>query len=176
LPVFVDLERYRTLLHRKHPRFFRTILWIGRFEHEKNPLFAFKTLMKAREEGIDACLIMLGEGRLKRSLMQAARRYKKCVEFPGWKDPAPYLAMADVVISTSEHESYGASIVEALAAGVPVVSLDVGVARAAGALVTTLDDLPEVAVSVLQSGKRATLLLPTLDAEAWAKKWRETLL
>ena len=175
LPVYLNLESFRTLMHHKHPRYFRTILWIGRFEPEKNPLIAIEVVAAARKAGIDACLIMLGEGSLKEALMRAARDFQKCVEFPGWMPPAPYLAMADVVVSTSDHESYGASIVEALAAGVPVVSPDYGIAREAGATVVPRSELAKATMDILRSGTRGTLKLPMLDAGEWTRRWVETL-
>ncbi len=175
LPLYVDIAPYQNLMHHKHPRFFRTILWLGRFEPEKDPGAALAVLAKARKAGIDACLIMLGEGSMKASVIKQAREHIKCVEFPGWQHPAAFLAMADVVISTSKHESYGVSIIEALAAGVPVVAPDVGIAREAGAYVVAREKLAEKTVEVLERGERASLKLSLLGADAWAKRWRETL-
>lgn len=176
LPVFIDLAPFRNLPRRHHPRYFRTILWIGRFEEEKRPQVALETLAAARAAGIDACLIMLGDGSLRAALERAAHNYKKCVEFPGWQSPAPYLSMADVVISTSAYESYGASIVEALAAGVPVVSPDYGVAREAGATVVPRDKFIDATLSVLRSGGRASLRLAVPTAQEWVERWRQSLI
>jgi glycosyltransferase involved in cell wall biosynthesis len=97
------------------------------------------------------------------------------VEFPGWRDPLPYLQGADVVLSTSRSESWGASIVEALAAGVPVVAPDVGIAREAGAIVAELNGMPEKIVDVLQQGTRGILRLKHSEATEWASRWRNTL-
>ena len=98
------------------------------------------------------------------------------IEFPGWQDPKSYLQISDVVLCTSRHESWGASIIEALAAGVPVVSLDVGIAKEAGAIVVARADLAAAICDVLRTGKRGKLLLIMPSREEWAKHWRETLI
>ena len=176
LPIFVDLTQFAGLPHTPHPHFAKTILWVGRFEKEKDPLLALTTLEHVRAKGVDVGLIMLGAGSLEGELRERAKHLASFVEFPGWQASAPYLAQADVVVSTSRHESYGASIIEALAAGVPVVSPDYGIARAAGAVIAPPATLAESVIRVLQSGERGELKTPVLDAESWAKRWRESLL
>jgi len=174
LPVFLDLEKFRHGTRQEHPS--KNILWVGRLEGEKNPLEAIAVLKKVRQAGIDAKLIMLGKGALENEVSRRAEGLR--VEILGWKaDPAPYLEVADVVLCTSKYESFGASIVEALAAGVPVVAPDVGVAREAGAIVVPRERLAETVIEMLQSTRpiRGELKLKTLSREEWAKRWRETL-
>ena len=173
LPVFISPARLASLPHISHPRFVKTILWVGRFEREKDPLTALAALRDVRTAGIDVGLIMLGSGSLETQLKRASEGLP--VEFPGWQAPAPYLAMADVVLSTSPYESYGASIVEALGAGVPVVSRDVGIAKEAGAKVSEKEALASAVIAVLKSNERGVLKLPVLSAEEWAKRWKESL-
>jgi glycosyltransferase involved in cell wall biosynthesis len=98
------------------------------------------------------------------------------IEFPGWQDTRAYLAEADAVLSTSPAESWGASIVEALAAGVPVVALDVGVAREAGASIATPDTLAPKVAEALEKGERGELTLRMPSREEYATLWRTTLL
>jgi glycosyltransferase involved in cell wall biosynthesis len=86
------------------------------------------------------------------------------------------LAEADVVISTSNHESYGASIVEALAAGVPVVSPEYGIAKEAGAITVEKSRIGEAVVRVLSENQRGNLKLKIFSAGEWAEAWRETLI
>jgi glycosyltransferase involved in cell wall biosynthesis len=171
LPVFVDIEKFKAVEPRPHAQ--KTILWLGRFEAEKCPLQALEVLAQVRQS-VDARLVMLGSGGLERALKERVKGLP--VELPGWQDPRPYLAQADVVLSTSREEGWGASIVEALAAGVPVVAPEVGVAREAGAVVVPRTELARAVVQVLQEGGRATLRLPVLSREAWARAWKETLL
>jgi glycosyltransferase involved in cell wall biosynthesis len=176
LPVFVDVARFRNLERTHHPHFTKVILWIGRLEQEKNPAEALEVLRKVRAHGVDAGLIYLGAGSLEGSLRMQSAGQKEYVEFAGWQDPAPYLAMADVVLSTSPVESYGASIVEALAAGVLVVSYDVGIAREAGAVIASRGNLADAVLNTIQSGLRGELKLTPMAQDAWAKAWKETLI
>lgn len=171
LAVYIDITRFTALAPLPHDQ--KTILWIGRFEAEKDPQEALQVLKTARKQGIDAKLVMLGTGSLEPTVRESARELP--VEFPGWQDPAEYLPTADVVLCTSRHESWGASMVEALAAGVPVVASDVGIAREAGAIVAARSDLAEAVCDVLSTGKRGRLflLLPTQDE--WVTLWKKTL-
>lgn len=171
LPVYIDIESFQSINKEPHSR--KTILWIGRFEKEKGPEFAIDILEYVRNEGIDAKLIMLGEGSEKESLVKKAGNLP--VEFVGWKDPRKYLAVSDVVVSTSHHESFGASIVEALASGVPVVSPDVGIAREAGAIITERQKMPEMVKEVLKRGQQGVLKLSLLNKEEWQREWKKTL-
>lgn len=171
LPVFVDTSRFQNLARRPHDT--KTILWIGRFEDEKDPLYAISILEKVRET-LDVKLLMLGTGSMERQLRKRAEGLP--VEFLGWQDPVPYLAMSDVVLCTSKHESYGVSIIEALVAGVPVVAPDVGVAREAGAMVKARSEIATGVAETLRSGARGTIQLALLNRERWAQDWKSTLI
>jgi glycosyltransferase involved in cell wall biosynthesis len=177
LPVFIDVAPFKTLTHIPHPRFKKTILWLGRFEDEKDPLYALEVLKQVRAKNIDAGLVMLGKGSLEKTLRSRTTRLDlvEHAEIIPWGDPKPYLQMADVVLCTSRHESWGASIVEALAAGAPVVAPDVGVAREAGAIVADRAELAQKVIEVLEQGTRGELKIQLLHKEAWAHAWKETL-
>jgi glycosyltransferase involved in cell wall biosynthesis len=170
LPVFIDVARFQALV--PHPHDQKNILWIGRFEEEKDPLRAIAVLMEVRKT-VDAKLIFLGAGSLEAKLKEAAQGLP--VTFAGWGDPAEYLPNNDIVLSTSREESYGASIVEALAAGVPVIAPDVGIAKEAGAIVVPREDLAQAALEALTAGMRATLRIPVLTKAEWAAAWVQSL-
>lgn len=171
LPIFVDVEKYAAAQPKPHD--IKTILWLGRFEAEKDPLAAIEILREVRKE-IDAKLVMIGEGSLKEALTHSAAGLP--VEILPWQhEMRPHLEVADVVLSTSPAESFGASIVEALAAGVPVVSRDVGVAREAGAFVAEKEALAAKVIEVLTTGAKGVLKIKLLNKEAWSRAWRETL-
>jgi glycosyltransferase involved in cell wall biosynthesis len=172
LPIYVDISHFQFLIPKSHSQ--KTILWIGRFEREKDPSYAVRVLKKVRAKGIDAKLIMLGAGSFELALQRLAEKLP--IELPGWQDPAPYLQIADVVLCTSRHESWGASMVEALAAGVLVVAPDVGVAREAGAIISKMSELGDAVIDVLNSNRRGKLKISILGADEWAKRWRETLI
>ncbi|NNM84015.1 glycosyltransferase [Candidatus Parcubacteria bacterium] len=171
LSVYVDIQPFKNLVPQPHNQ--KTILWIGRFEAEKDPLAAIDVLKKVRAEGISAKLVMLGAGSLEPMLRKSTEILP--IEFPGWHDPKPYLQTADVVLSTSRHESWGASIIEALAAGVPVVAPDVGIAREAGAVVVPRTELASAVLKVLRSSERGVLKMVIPSADEWARAWQATL-
>lgn len=171
LPVYVDVSRFQQVVPESHPQ--KTILWIGRFEREKDPLSAVRLLNEVRSKGLDAKLIMLGTGSLENAVRQQVGGLP--VEFPGWEDPLQYLPVADVVVSTSKHESYGVSMIEALAARVPVVAPDIGIAKEAGVIVAPREKLADAVIEVLKSGRRGQLKLSMLNADEWARRWKETL-
>lgn len=173
LPIYIDISKFKNSTRQPHDK--KTILWVGRFEDEKDPATALSTLQAVLRSGVDAKLIMLGDGSLAPRLKARAHAASLPVEFPGWRDTVAYLAQADVVLCTSKHESWGASIIEALAAGAPVVAPDVGVAREAGAVVVPREKLAEAVAEVLRSGPRGELKLQLPNAQEWAKQWRRTL-
>lgn len=170
LPIYIDIMIYHNVKKEPHER--KTILWLGRFEPEKNPLEALDVLKRVRKV-VDARLILLGSGSLEHQLRSSVGGLP--VEFPGWRDSKKYLAGADVVLSTSLHESFGASFIEALAAGVPVVAPDVGIAKEAGARVVPYEQLAHEVTEVLQSGVQGELKLTLLDSARWSAAFRQTL-
>lgn len=165
-PIYVDLSRFRAF-----PRTPKAgnLLWVGRFTTEKNPMLALHALAAARAHGHDVYLTMLGSGPLESALRSLADslHIDEYVSFPGWQDPADFLPETELALATSRYEGYGMAIVEALAAGVPVLSTDVGVAREAGAqiaeggfsaaLLTWLSSRPHTP---------ASLTLASYDSEA----------
>ena len=171
LPVFIDVSRFRGIVPQPHTP--KTVLWVGRFEEEKNPLGAIEVFKEIHTSEPQVKFIMLGSGSLEKKLKEEATGLP--IEFPGWADPLPYMEVADVVLCTSWHESFGASIIEALAAGVPVVAPDVGVAREAGAVVVPYMGLADAVLDVLQKEVRGELKVVMPTAEDWKKQWLETL-
>jgi glycosyltransferase involved in cell wall biosynthesis len=175
LPIYIELAPFTNVERHPHPRFEKVIIWIGRFESEKDPLNALRILKEVRAANIDAGLIMLGSGSMEKALKTAAKPISEYVEFPGWQYLPPYLAMADLVISTSKFESYGVSIILALAAGVPVVAPDVGIARRAGAIIAERLELGATTIEALRTDARGNLKLSLLNKSEWVKKWKESL-
>lgn len=102
------------------------IMGVGRLTKQKD----FHTLIDAfvRLRGKCAArLIILGEGVLRESLEQYAslQGVGHEVDLPGFvSDPIPWLSRADLFVLSSRYEGLGNVVIEALAAGVPVVSTD----------------------------------------------------
>jgi glycosyltransferase involved in cell wall biosynthesis len=150
LPVYVDIARYASVVRNVRGRSRYVLLVASRLESEKRVSCAISTLKAAREAGHDACLCIVGDGSLRANLETYARSHKieKFVDFQGWQDDVrPYLATASLVLVPSAYEGYGMTIVEALAAGVPVLSTDVGIAREAGAIIANRADFPQALIN-----------------------------
>ena len=176
LPIFVDIEKYAGLPRIKHTRFKVALLAVGRLEGEKQMTRAIDALKAAREAGHDAGLIIVGSGSEEARLRAYAREkgLERFVEFPGWqRDVRPHLSVADLLLVTSDYEGYGMVIIEALAAGVPVLSTDVGIAREAGAMVASAETFGATLVQWLTSGPRKGMLAsyPYENAEAYVQAW-----
>ncbi len=139
LPIFVDAGKFHMLGHTTHPRFKTTLLVVSRLEKEKHVDTAIDALKKARDAGFPAGIVVVGTGNEESALKKKVKDLglSNEVEFPGFQaDLLPYYSMADLVLSPgAPYEGFGMVVIEALAAGVPVLSRDVGVAREAGAMI-----------------------------------------
>jgi len=103
------------------------LIYAGRIDKEKEAdvvLDAFAALPDA----LNAHLVMLGDGKLKAELEERAKG--KRVHFTGFVKNRAMLAMmlasSDVYVSAMAHETFGISIIEAQAAGLPVVGVKAG--------------------------------------------------
>jgi glycosyltransferase involved in cell wall biosynthesis len=118
---------------------------------------------------------MQGAGFLEKLRRKAAKLRKTRVIFPGYVTGArkrAFFKMADVYVFPSRHESYGLTLMEALAAGVPAVCLDHAGARAVMR--------PEFGAMVPAAGLREGIACVLNDDKAWpgmggaARKFAET--
>jgi glycosyltransferase involved in cell wall biosynthesis len=102
------------------------ILAVGSLKHQKNHshlIHAFAKLVKNRR----AKLMILGQGELRAELerLASALGVADRVVMPGFAvNPWPYYASADLFVLSSDYEGFGNVIVEAMHAGLPVVSTD----------------------------------------------------
>jgi len=82
-----------------------------------------------RERGVDALLLFVGDGDDREGLEQRAHDLglaRSCLFVGYQEDVAPWYAICDVVVLTSASEGTPVTIIEALAAGRPVVATRVG--------------------------------------------------
>jgi glycosyltransferase involved in cell wall biosynthesis len=176
LPIFVDTERLTHLttdpsLADRFARFSTKLLIVSRLEPEKNVALAISAF--ARSAPQSACLIIVGSGGERVALERVARSSGASdrVFFEGEKDAGPYYKIADLVLVPSRYEGYGMVIVEALAAGKPVLSTDVGIARDAGAIVASTGKFADALAEWFTNGPReGRLRLATyVDSVAYAE-------
>jgi glycosyltransferase involved in cell wall biosynthesis len=104
-------------------------LFVGRVAHEKNIGFLLEALVHARQMRPDTLLVIAGEGPAMADLKvkTAALGLQDAVQFIGYLDRKQALpdcyAAADVFVFASRTETQGLVLLEAMAAGVPVIAL-----------------------------------------------------
>lgn len=113
----------------KHPFFDcnkPVIIAIGRLHKEKGFSFLLRVFAILHKTH-DANLLILGEGEERQSLEIEIKTLgvEHHVSLPGFvRDPFAYLRRSTVYALSSESESFGLTLVEALSVGIPVVSTD----------------------------------------------------
>lgn len=134
---------------RPAPRRPLAVAAVGVLERRKNLALLLDAL--ARLPAGTVRLTLYGEGPAARDLADRARRLgvADAVSFAGWTPPARIWPQVDLLLMPSLHEGAPNAVLEALAAGVPVLA----------------SDLPEHR-EILP----AELLLPAGDAAAWAAR------
>jgi len=100
------------------------ILWAARWEYDKDPETFFNALEILESEGVDFRLSVVGGGDGRNTLPvfeRAREHFRGKIDHWGFRETrdeyAEVLAGADVVVSTANHEFFGISVVEAVAAG-----------------------------------------------------------
>lgn len=157
------------------------LIYAGRIDNEKR---ADRLIAMFRElpASLGASLVMLGDGKLRETLMEAAQGLP--VAFPGYVgdrgEIARMLASADIYVSCMADETFGLSVLEAQASGLPVVGFASGamvqrVPPALGKLVT-LDDTAAMAQAVVDvwQGDRAGMGQRAREHVTTQFSWKQT--
>ncbi len=137
----------------------RRILVVGSLKRQKNQALAMAAFATIRAPGDR--LMLLGEGEMRDELTATAQvmGVADAVLMPGfYPNPAAVFASADLFVLSSDYEGFGNVLVEALAAGLPVVSTD----------------CPSGPAEILKGGQLGQLV-PVGDAAALARAMAETL-
>lgn len=163
LPVHPDLvypERTTTLKD-KYPQFSFVGLMLSRLTREKNIPFALRAFKRVVDRFPKAGLVIVGSGPEERALKSAidSLGLRENVIFEPWiHNPALYFASADLFILSSDYEGYGLTLLEAAAAGCPILTTEVGCVG---------DVLPQGAVHAVSprdEGSFAELLLSLVSS------------
>jgi glycosyltransferase involved in cell wall biosynthesis len=159
LPIFADVARLRGIvaesdLEARFAQYDKRLLVVSRLEPEKNVVLALDSFAKSAPQ--NSCLIVVGDGGERQILEERAKGLGIVdrVHFEGTQNASRYYSIADLVLVPSRYEGYGLVIVEALAAGKPVIATDVGVAREAGAIVTSQEKFADSLKEWFESGPR----------------------
>ena len=107
----------------------RRILWVNRLDAQKGFPVALAAFAKVLADVPDAVLVVVGEGKGREALGLLTAAARERVEMRGTipnADVPGYLAASEVSLSPAVgQESFGIVLVEAMAAGVPVVATDI---------------------------------------------------
>ncbi len=106
----------------------QVILSVGRLDPQKDPLLLLETFSILRSSIPDLHLIYAGDGILKTELLEAItqKSLEKFVHVLGWRSDVPgLLKAADVLVLCSRWEGMPNIVLEAFAAGTPVVATKV---------------------------------------------------
>jgi alpha-1,6-mannosyltransferase len=129
VPLGVDLDQFhprrRSVAMRERWAGPDQVLLVhcGRLSVEKHAHRSIDTVAALRDSGIDARLVVVGEGPLRTRLERRALRLPVAFTgFIGCRDTvASILASADIALAPGPHETFGLAALEALACGTPAV-------------------------------------------------------
>ncbi|WP_173893979.1 glycosyltransferase [Uliginosibacterium sp. TH139] len=159
-------------------------LYVGRAAHEKNIDFLIESLPHALRSQPELLLVIAGEGPARRALQEKVdkMRLAHAVRFIGYMDRVTALpdcyAAANLFVFASRTETQGLVLIEAMAAGLPVVALaEMGtrdvLAAGSGAL-TPADNVAAFAATIVQVLEQPELArqMRQLGLE-WARGWTD---
>lgn len=161
LPIFVDVSKHeRAQGVSAHEGM--TLLVVARDAPEKNITLAVESFKKTAPK--NSRLIVCTNAK--------DRHVDPRIQFVD-SEAIQLYKEADLVLVPSKYEGYGLVIVEALAGGVPVLATDVGIAREAGATVTTEEHFADALADWFKSGPRTGQLKyhPYQSFEEYVQKY-----
>ncbi len=175
VPNGVNLTRFPMRRPRPAPQGRLVVLMVARLDVGKDHRTLVAAIGTLAARGVDATLDLAGDGGLRAELeaFAAAEGLTERVRFLGARRDVPeLLADADVfAFCVRPEEGLGIALVEAMAAGVPVVATDVGACRevladgACGALVPPDDPAALAAALLAAPGDEARRLAARRRAE-----------
>jgi alpha-1,6-mannosyltransferase len=162
------------------------LIYAGRLDHEKRA-YVLVEMFKHLPREMGAAMVLMGDGKLRDVLMEEARGLP--IAFPGYETErgslARALASSDIYVSGMADETFGISVLEAQASGLPVVGVAGGamperVPEGTG-LLGPVDDPVAMARNVEQvwredyAGKRARSIALADAHNRWAQTFEQLI-
>lgn len=180
----VETERF---YHREEATGEIRFISVGRLEKRKNQILAIRAMPEVLKSAPNAKLILLGDGEDREMLEREtdALGVRDAVVFAGNQTkPEDFLAGADVYLITSHMEGLPLSVLEAMAAGLPVIATNVGgmadIVKDNGVLIAD-DDLQALTREMIRfaqdpalrerCGKASRELVKAYDAKSCAEAY-----
>jgi glycosyltransferase involved in cell wall biosynthesis len=165
IPNYIDIEAFEAALDRLDRQALRkawglrendvVVLHVGRLHPQKGQDLLIDAFVRARQLVPQLVLLLVGEGRLREGLeariqtsgFGAAVRLKGAVS-----EATPYYKVADLFVFPSRYEAFGIAMLEAMAAGLPVVASKTGgipeLASEEAALFVPVGDVDRLATAI----------------------------
>lgn len=129
IPIATDVSRFSNI--DRSQAISNRILCIARLEPEKGVDVLIRAFAIVKKSFFEATLVIVGDGSRRAALesLASALGIAGAVSFEGRRnDVQPYLAEAGLYVQPSHFEGWGIAVIEAAAAGLPIVMTDVGCA------------------------------------------------
>lgn len=129
LPNFINLEKFQNI---SSPEIQHSVLWIRGFHEIYHPELAIEVVKKIKEDFPNIKLTMIGKdlGSKGHCLeMVQQNNLTQNISFLGYinnHELVAYYNTHQVFLNTTRYESFGVSLMEAAACGIPIVSTSVG--------------------------------------------------
>ena len=124
IPLGIDLAPFAAQSRRKDKH---TIGIVGRLVPIKNHALFLQMARQLVADGFNGDFMIVGDGALRTALEKDAADLKGRLTFTGWRRDLPHVyADLSMVVNTSLNEGTPVALIEAMAAGLPVVATAVG--------------------------------------------------
>ncbi|MFW5634481.1 MAG: glycosyltransferase [Erythrobacter sp.] len=162
------------------------LIYAGRLDNEKRA-YVLTEMFKQLPRDLGAALVLMGDGKLRDTLMEEAKGLP--IAFPGYETDretlASALASCDIYVSGMADETFGISVLEAQASGLPVVGVASGamperVPEGTG-LLGPVDDAKAMADNVVRvwredyAGSRAAALALAARHNRWPQTFEQLI-
>ncbi|MEW4448353.1 glycosyltransferase [Qipengyuania sp. JC766] len=157
------------------------LIYAGRIDNEKGAA-VLVDMFRQLPPDLGAAMVLVGDGKLRTELME--KSHDLPIAFPGYQADrglmARALASADIYVSGMQYETFGISVLEAQASGLPVVGVNGGAMSdrvpAGTGLLGPIDDAKAMADNVVRAWRED---YPAMRAAAIANadrsnRWKDT--
>lgn len=127
LPNAIDIKKFlnpqKRCLNKDHIR----LISVGNLIENKNHFFLIEVMQKLQEKNISFSLSIVGSGKLEGEIHKMIQKQNLPVYLEGKQsDVSSYLNKSDIYVHSAKKEAFGLTILEAMASGLPVVTLNGG--------------------------------------------------